>query len=329
MNEEINDPSENEPINAASGAESQIESDEILGTDNSVINSSGDNALNIDKSVIENLNHITVNYESEITETTFPCPECHTPLDARTYGKFVCTNPECRKTLFRLNTKLEVTEFPTISDDKESKEYKKILTHINNKLKHSKYEDAYNYCLKAEEIAPAEATTWKYFALCEFLFEINIRYGKKRKSTQQIVNSVKTHLVMCREYGISDSGYEELCGDIANKLFYLERSRLNSIRHLSRDSNGVEILVSKYLNLNLSFLKSYELCFSLYEDTRYLEEYVKELSKPFKWIIKDSNDLLQNKPACGNYTAVLNRERLINKILLSSITFLKSKADFG
>lgn len=316
MDEKLDNQEENRPAEDENDPLSVEGDEEILEVDNSAINSSGNNAFNIDKSIVDTINHYTVNYEAEVTDTTFPCPDCGTPLDAKKYGKIVCPNHECEKVIFRRNTKVEFSEFDTIFDKKESEEYKRILTHIYNKLKAKNYRAAYEYCLKAEKIAPAESTTWEYLALCEFLFEINIRYGKgrKRKPTQQIVNSVRNHLMRCKDYGIKESRYEELCGDIANKLFYYEKNRLNSIRHLLRDANGNEILVSRYVGLNVSFIKSFELCYSLYPDPHFLEEYVKELSKPHKWIKKGRDDVLTNNPICGNFSAVLTRERLINKI---------------
>ena len=86
-------------------------------------------------------------------DTTYPCPECHTLLDASKYGKIVC--PTCTKVLIRRNPTLNVYEFLTVEGE-DINGYKKLIAHINNKIIDGKYDLAYQYCLKAETLAPGE-----------------------------------------------------------------------------------------------------------------------------------------------------------------------------
>ncbi|HMK26488.1 MAG TPA: toll/interleukin-1 receptor domain-containing protein [Chitinophagaceae bacterium] len=233
-------------------------------------------------------------------DTVFPCSKCNTLLDIKGYGKIIC--PNCGKPSFKRNYNPVVKDFNTIDDQKEQSRYKKILWHINNKLKDGNYFLAHKYCMQAEEIAPGESATWESFALTEFLIEINTR--ERTKPIQEIVRRVKNHLIKCKMYGIEQSRYEEVSGDIANRLFNFLKKQINKF-HPQKGSVYPAV----------QFIKGYESCYNLYPDSQFLEAYVYELSKPYKWIVRQRNGKLTNLSSCGNFPAVMNREKIINRIV--------------
>lgn len=260
----------------------------------------------IDGSVITTTVIVDTSPKNE-DDTSFACEICDTPLDASKYGKVICIN--CGKILFRRNPSLVLIEFKTL-DVNEGKNYRKILSNINNKLKQKKYELAYKYCLDAEELAPSESTTWEYFALTILYKEWMV----ERKPTFEIIKNIKIQLEICKSYDIEDSKYEELAGFIANKLFFREKTRLNSIQPLKRKSDSHEFWKYNILAECYNCLKCFESCFKMYNDIRYLEEFVKELSKPFKWIVKDVEGNIKNMAWCGKIQAAEKRSTLIKEI---------------
>ena len=237
-------------------------------------------------------------------DTSFACEVCNTALDAKGYGKIICTN--CGKILFRRNPSLVLTAFKTL-DVSEEKNYRKILSHINNKLKHKKYDIAYKYCLDAEELAPSESTTWEYFALTLLYKEWIV----DKKPTFEIIKNIKVQLDICKSYDIADAKYEELAGFIANKLFFREKTRLNSYHPIKKKSDSNEFWRYNILAECYNCLKCFEACFKLYNDIRYLEEFVRELSKPYKWLVKDIDGNIKNMPSCGKIQASEKRNSLI------------------
>lgn len=205
------------------------------------------------------------------------------------------------------------TDYPNV-DPSLNREYKNILAHIKNKLRDKEFDKAFEFCQKAEELAPAEPTTWEYFALTEFLREINKKEKRKRKPVREIIKSVKNHLEKGKDHGLSEAKYEEITSDIANQLFKLQKARINSIASSSKDFHGGEIWGGTELRACLFFLTSYEQCFILDQEVKFLEEYVAELSKPYKWIVKTRQGSLVNRPVYGDFSAVEKRENLLTKL---------------
>jgi TIR domain len=315
----------------SSGNESKVILDEVIvNGNNNLFKNTGNNNVNSNNTNTENVNtnsqsvvnsniggdiiqqktsidgglniNVTVGQseanESEMeSETTFPCPNCNYILEFKEYGKIIC--PKCEKPSFVRNYNLVIDDFNTIKDKKEQASYKKILWHISNKLNDGNYFPAYKYCLQAEEIAPGESSTWESFALTEFLIEIN--NNKDRKPIFEIVRKVKMHLAKCKMYGIEKNRLEEVSGDIANRLFYYLKKQVNKY-HTKTNYTAIQ------------FIKGYEYCYSLYPDLQFLEAYVYELSKPYRWIVQRIGGTLVDLPACGNFPAVANREKMISRI---------------
>ncbi len=293
---------------------SDTSSETIVLEEVKTIENSGNDNIVLQDSSLENsiINQISINIASEDDdedddENTTPCPVCKTLVVAG-YGITLC--PKCGHKLFRRNPKIEITQFLTIDDQSEEKKYKKILSHINNKLIDKKYELAFKYCLEAEEIAPSESTTWEYFVLVEYYKEV---YKKEhRKSIEEIVKLIKTHLEKCKINGVEEERYEELVGIIANHLTF-KVIKPNIGKFHTKDKKNRTYWSRYDLMAAYSFLRGYELSFSLYKDHIFLEEYVKELSKPYKWIVRTINNELINLGKI-KFNAIVNRERIIKKI---------------
>jgi hypothetical protein len=283
------------------------EHEEELEEDSYADNSSA-SSVNLNESEVQNLNVVNIDLTRE-EDARFVCPHCFTELDGNRYGKIVCSH--CGNKVFRLSN-IPVWEHATI-DPLETKEYKKIRSHIRNKLRDRNYLAAYKYCLQAEAIAPAEVSTWEDFALTQFLLEIT-KEKSKRKPVRFIIKSVKAHLEKSKDYGIEPDKYEILSGDIANKLFYIQKARVNSLRAQYKDELKYENWSPANLNYLRSLLNSFELSYSLYQDTLFLEEYVEELAKPYKWIVQTRDGELISTPACGMFNAVNKYHELTSKI---------------
>jgi transcription elongation factor Elf1 len=277
-----------------------------------IIFSNGPNPIIISKKDNEQVTIQQFNF-SKPKDTKYPCPHCAKELDDSKYGINTCSN--CGKYFYVENKSIEVKIYKTIIDKNEVRLYNKIRARIENKIIDRDYEGAYEYCLKAEDIGPAEVATWEHFAITEFLLEI---YKEKsiRKSSFEILKSIKCHIERCKLHGISDDDYDGLVIKIANRLFEIEKGRIQSLRAQFRDELGYEKWSSRNIQYLLSLLNSFELCYKLYPDTLYLEEYVNELSKPNKWIEKSlENDSLINTEACrGLFNAVQKLIYLVNKI---------------
>jgi len=275
-----------------------------------IVFSSGENPIVITKKDGESVNVQQFNF-SRPKDTKYPCPYCSIELGTKKYGINECIN--CGKIFYIENPAIDVLKYKTL-DKIEAKEYNKIRAHIRNKIRDRDYLAAYQYCLKAEEIAPAESNTWEHFALTGFLVEI-YREKNTRMSTQDIIRIVKCHTEKCKDCGISDDDYDGMVVDIANRLFMIEKSRINSLRAQYKDDLGYEKWTRQNFQYLKTLLRSFEICYGLFNDTLYLEEYVNELTKPNKWMEKtlDTEDIV-NTMACGGFNAYEKLNTLVTKI---------------
>ena len=275
-----------------------------------IVFSAGENPIVTTRKEGESVNVQQFNF-SRPKDTKYPCPYCSIELNAKKFGINECSN--CGKVFYIENPAIDTLKYKTL-DKIEAKEYNKIRAHIRNKIRDRDYVSAYKYCLKAEEIAPAESSTWEHFALTEFLLEI-YRDRNNRISTNEIIRIVKSHTEKCKDCGISDDDYDGLVVDIANRLFTIEKSRINSLRAQYRDDLGYEKWTRQNFKNLLSLLKSFDICYSLYNDTLFLEEYVTELVKPNKWLEKEyDTDVIVNTKAYAGFNAYEKLKSLINKI---------------
>ncbi len=253
------------------------------------------------------------------TDTDLICPHCYTVLDGRKKGKIICTNAECGKTIWNIQKDSLATVYVNVSPE-DSNAYKKIIAHIRNKIIDRDYKSAMQFCLEAEALAPNELATWENFALTQFLVEC-YQSRSERKSVAAIIKTVRAHVEKCKNCGITDEAYFELVGNIADQLFYFERSHIRSQRAQARDHAGYEKWTRQHLQYIQQLLQSYEHCYSLYKDTVYLEEYILELARPNKWIEKiAADDSLVNTRACGTFNA---KEKF--KLLVSRVREVKSQ----
>lgn len=245
-------------------------------------------------------------------DTRFACPFCYEELDSKVYGQQFCKH--CRQSFYLKNHERDkdVIIYKTLNPD-EAKKLDKIIAHINNNLRDRNYEEAYRHCKKAEELAPGEVATWKYFALTEFLLEIT-RDKITRKSTFLIVRSIKTHIDKCMDHGMTDPEYDDLVIDIANRLFNIEKARIGSYQSQYTDAINGQIWTKANLAHLEKLLRSFEICHQLYDDPLFLKEYVAELTKPYKWVIMNLEGTIINTPACGYFDAAGKISMLKEKI---------------
>lgn len=247
-------------------------------------------------------------------EDEFICPYCFVPLDSKIYGRQVCKN--CKSAfIIKPPSQKDVTKYVKITPQ-EAIQYEKILAHINNNIRAKKYDEALNYCKKAEELAPGEVNTWKNFALTEFLLEISVRDKYRRKNTDVIIKSIRTHIEKCVDHGMTNEEYEEFTLDIANRLFAIEKSRVNSCQPENTDSINGDLWSKNNLAYLRRLLNSYEIAFVLSDNVLFLKEYVAELTKPYKWVIKNAEGIIVNSPACGYFNAAKKISALVEKIKL-------------
>lgn len=243
-------------------------------------------------------------------DTTYPCPECLSEIDASKYGKIIC--PICGFKIYRRNSKLEITQFSTLEDKILASKYRDVIAHINNNLIRKKYVASFKYCLEAEQLAPREPTTWEYYTLVSFYNEIGIS-KENRLHINDILRLVRNNIHICEANNVEINKIEEIKGIIGIYLFNLAKSKIGSYYHKSKKQPGYWSLKGRQLTIN--YLKLFEECFKLTGDSNYLHGYVDELSKPYKWIVKSFNGNLINLPACGNYyNAVSQRNKIIKTI---------------
>lgn len=247
-------------------------------------------------------------------EQRFSCPYCFTEVKSKKFGRHTCENPDCKKTFIIKDPAQDksVVIYTTLLPD-EAKKYDKILSHIENYIEEKNYPSAFQYCQKAVELAPGEVSTWMHYALTEFLLEIN-REAVKRKPTFMIIRSLRTHINKCKNHGMTDDEYDLLVIDIANRLFNIEKARINSVQAKYRDHANNPKWSPFNLNYLQRLLQSFDACYQLYEDTLFLKGYVEELKKEYKWIIKTADGELINTPACGSFDAVKKINVLVEEI---------------
>lgn len=291
------------------GPDNRLHSNSITGDNNQQITDSVLTGNIAGGNIIETQVHVNLKDGESLSEEDkmFPCLHCGTLLDGSHYGKIICTNPKCGKPSFRLNTKISVSNYPKIANKQDVERYKKVLDHINNKLKDGNYNTAFRYCLEAEQLAPGEPQTWEYFALTEFYREL---YRHERKmSVYNIVAIVKIHLAKCLDYGIEKERYELISGDIANKLFNQLKKDINRYSQIYASRKD-----SKWASMAVTALRAFELCYSLYDDVTFLIAYVAELSRDYKWLVETRKGIITELPFCGRFKAASNRQRVIEKI---------------
>lgn len=284
----------------------------------SIVFSSGENPVIISKKDGEGVSVQQIIFNKP-KDTKYPCPYCSIELDKENYGVNKCKN--CGKVFYIENPAINTFIYKTL-DKGEAKEYNKVRAHIRNKIRNKDYEAAYQYCLKAEEIAPAESCTWEHFALTEFLQEI-YREKSNRLPTYEIIKLVKSHTEKCKDYGISDKGYDGMVLDIANRLFAIEKARINSLSAQYQDDLGYDKWTKRNFQYLQTLLKSFEICFSLYADSLFLEEYVNELAKPNKWIERiPDTDEIRNTISLPGFNASEKFRFLVNKIRERKIDYI-------
>lgn len=254
---------------------------------------------------------ITIDLRSP-TESRYTCPFCFEELEAKTYGRQSCKS--CKRTFVLKNHEKDkqVVIYTTLTPE-EAKEFDKLLAHISNNLRDKNYEEALRYCKEAEKVAPGEVATWKNFALTEFLLEIS-KDKNRRKSSDQIIRSIKLHIYKCMDHGMTDTEYDELTLDIANRLFNIEKSRIGSYQSQYTDKLNGEIWTKANLAYLEKLLRSFEISYLLSDNILFLKEYIDELSKPYKWVVKTTEGVLINTVACGYFDAVGKIRSLTEKI---------------
>jgi len=265
------------------------------------------------RDVVNNTYYQSHDKSSKDKDHKFSCPKCDKEIKSAHYGKLTC--PHCKHPFVRINREIEkdIIKYKTLFPE-EVKKYDKILAQINNNLEEMNYSVALELCKKAEEIGPGEVATWVYFALVEFLVEIKKKDPKVRKPTAAIIKKVKSHIEKCKIHGMTKEECRPLEKDIAKRLFEIEKSRINSVQAQYLDSTG-NPKWSKYNFIYLqTLLDSFDICYTLDNDSDFLEAYVDEIKKDYKWIFKKENGELISNPTCAQFNPVKKINFLVNKI---------------
>lgn len=243
-------------------------------------------------------------------DTTTACPSCHNQIDANKYGTIVCE--KCGFKIYRRNLKLAITQFKTIQDEEKEKQLLDVIARINNNMIRRRYNDSFKYCLEAEELAPREPTTWEYYTLIDFYREVS-RPKEQKKDIQEILKYVRDNIRICEANDVEEEKIEEIKGEIGIYIFNYAKSQIGQYYSRSKKRRGYWSKVGR--RETIKSLRLFEACYRLTNDPFYLEGYVEELTKPYKWIVKQFSGLLINLPACGRrYNAVFLREKMIKKI---------------
>ncbi len=302
--------------------EQNIESEELDSTKEFKYKISGENPIIFDEPDIDQIDitnagrDIIKNYFGSHAKISrgkkYSCPKCGAELIFKEYGKQVCE--KCKKpfTLRNQEWDKDIVLYKTLTPD-EAKRYDKILAHISNNLQENKHDIAFEYCRKAEELAPGEVATWVYFALSEFLFEIKKNISI-RKPTAAIIKEVRFHIEKCKNHGMTEEECKPLYQDIAKQLFEIEKGRINSVQTKYRDHANNPKWSRFNFNYLQRLLESFDLCYQLDKSCVFLEGYVDELKKEYKWIVKTADGELLNTPACGSFNAVKKLNDLVQKI---------------
>jgi hypothetical protein len=297
-------PQVDNPISEVEDNSDELEQSDVNAESITNVTSTGDDNL------VVGTHHGAINLNlGDKKDNKFACENCSTILDGSIPGKITC--PNCGKIDYIPNP-VKTSSFKTLNAE-EDKQYKKIIAHINNKIIDGKYELAYRYCLQAEDLAPGEPTTWEYMARCEFYKD------PLNTITQEAVNIIKV-LQKCEYHGMEDTKIEGLSIQIANDLFYAVKKKIKAIKCDVNGSWSKPILLA-----HVKFIKGYDACYRLYNDTKFLEEAVRELSQPYKWLVTDSVGNIIVKPACGTYPADKRWKYFITKIKEKNPTYLPPK----
>lgn len=236
-------------------------------------------------------------------------PNCKRELDVSDLSELTC--PGCNVKYYNNNFSLP-DQYKTL-DPKESRDFNRIIAHINNKVRDKNFQEAYRYCQMAENVAPAEPITWEYFALIEFLHQVTYK-GPEKKDISQTIRCVKNHLEKCKDHNIDDSRFEKISADIANTVFEWGKRRIPTIV-AKRDVNGNAVWRLRDLDRCMTYMKYYDLSYSLNSnEPKFLDEYIKELCKDYKWIAKDRDGNLKNRVVFNGFKPVNKLRFLINAI---------------
>jgi hypothetical protein len=240
-------------------------------------------------------------------ETKLYCENCGSAVDANRYGKIVCES--CGTIQYRQPPFL-LRKYPTIETELQSK-YTNLLFSIRNKISDRNFKQAFQLALQAEELGPGESATWENFALA--------LYHKERfvdtKPTNDITKNILLQLNKCKFYKIDDRSYEELSGFFANELFLREKTRLNNQKP-QKDKNGNEVWRYDSLFFCFQCLRCIEKCyFNLNNNIRFIEECVMELSKPYKWLLREFDGKIKKIATCRKLPIVERRNAWIREIL--------------
>jgi hypothetical protein len=303
---------ENDQINGIDSGDENGANDELAVDDNELssgdqLSSYGDDNISLVGTTIGAIFKYSYGHRSNkfICETK----DCNTELDGSKLREIIC--PKCEEKYYN-NTSFQINKYKSL-DHKESKELNKIIAHINNKIRDNDFAEAYKYCQKAEILAPAEPITWEYFALLEFLYEIT-RKREERKEMGEIVRAVKSHLIKCKDYNIDEVRYSEISADIANRVFEWGKIRMPAIV-TRKDKNNNDVWLLKRLEQCLGYMKCYDLAYSINNtEPKFLEEYIKELSKDYKWIVRDIEGNLKSRVIINGFNPINKFHHLISKI---------------
>lgn len=255
-------------------------------------------------------NNVVVNVNNSSQDTEFSCPSCFTEMDASKYGKITCHN--CGNYVFRRNLTLDIQKFVSIEDADLSLRYSDVIARINNNYIRRNFDSSFKYCLEAEKLAPREPLTWEYYTRVEYFVETSkpIKLRLKRKD---ILKRFRENIRICEANGVSPQKVEELKAEVALNLMNKAKSKIGRLYQDSINNKGNWKKGGLYKTRQN--LKIFEDCFHLTRDPYYLKEYIQELSRDYKWMVKNDDGELIKLPSCGKkFNVVQERARLLQKI---------------
>ena len=207
---------------------------------------------------------------------------------------------------------VEVTLSDSASKNIDTDRFNNIISIMDKSMIAGNYKEAYEYCNKALEIDPSNASLWENKAICSFW----IRTDSEIIGTE--AKEILTYLNAAKSANPDSVTYETTSSSLASNLFYAVYYKY-LLKSFDASSNGknsdswTEGSVKEFI----SYLNLMDLCFDISPSKLYLEKAIYELTGLNKvgWI-EVKKDIPQNQNWLKSYSfdAVKTRAKYINKL---------------
>lgn len=208
---------------------------------------------------------------------------------------------------------IKVAANATVLAENDTSKFNNLISIMERSMIAGNYQEAYDYCNKALEYDPTNASLWENKAICSFWL----------RSDSNIIESeakeILTYLISARQANPNSSTYTSTARSISSNLYFTVAYRYYRVfPDASSDGKKMDTYTFDTIDDVVQYLKIMALCFEIYPEPLYLETPINELSDVVKicWTELDKNKSRVNKSWANRLgiDPIGDRDKYIGKI---------------